>query len=303
MIRPASAVIVAFVAILGCAGSRADAAELKVLSAVGMRQVLLALAPEFERATGHTLVIAFESSGVIEPRVQAGATADVLMLPRQAINRLILSGKVDGTTATDLANAIIGVAVRTGAAKPDISTPDAFKRALLSARSIARADPAQGGSSAVHIAEIAERLGIAEEVNAKSVITYRADDPLDAPGYTVAAGRADIALHQMQELLSVPGIEVVGPLPAALQQAFLFSAAVMTGAKEREAAVALIVFCSRPPPWRSSERRECSRRRGDEPRFHPPLDGRDMAKSARGACRGRIRAADGYVRGTSPRAS
>jgi molybdate transport system substrate-binding protein len=136
------------------------------------------------------------------------------MLPRSGIDRLMKAGKVEAGSAADLANAIVGMAVRKGAPKPDISSPEAFKRALLAANSIARADPAQGGSSAVHIAKVAERLGISEEVKAKSVITFRAEDPLAAPGYTVANGRAEIALHQIQELMSVPGIEIVGPLPS-----------------------------------------------------------------------------------------
>lgn len=246
MKRRAGVAAVGTVAFLLWAGLRADADEVTVLSAVGMRQVLLVLGPQFERATGHTLAISFESSGVIVPRVEAGAGADVLMLPRSAIDRLMKAGKVEAGTATDLANAIIGVAVRTGAPKPDISTPDAFKRALLSARSIARADPAQGGSSAVHIAEMAERLGISDEVKSKSIITFRAEDPLAAPGYAVASGRAEIALHQMQELLSVPGIEVVGPLPGDLQQTFFFSAGIMAGAKARDAGMALIDFLRTP---------------------------------------------------------
>jgi molybdate transport system substrate-binding protein len=228
------------------AGIGAEGGEVKVLSAVGMRQVMRDVGPMFERATGHTLAIYYESSGVIVPRVEAGETADVLMLPRSGIDRLTKAGKVEAGTTTDLANAIVGMAVRKGAPKPDISTPDAFKRALLAAKSIARADPAQGGSSAVHIAKVAERLGISNEVKAKSVITFRAEDPLASPGYAVANGRAEIALHQMQELMSVPGIEIVGPLPSDFQQTFFFSAAIMAGAKEAEAGKALIKFLRAP---------------------------------------------------------
>lgn len=234
-------VVFLLVAVIG-----AEAAEVKVLSAVGMRQVMLDLGPKFERSTGHTLSISYESSGVIVPRVEAGETADVLMLPRSGIDRLMKAGKVEAGTEADLANAIVGVAVRKGAPKPDISSPEAFKRALLAAKSIARADPAQGGSSAVHIAKVAERLGISDEVKSKSVITFRAQDPLAAPGYTVANGRAEIALHQIQELMSVPGIEIVGPLPGDLQQTFFFSAGIMTGAKEAEAGMALIKFLRTP---------------------------------------------------------
>lgn len=234
------------VMLLLVAGIGAQAAEVKVLSAVGMRQVMLDLGPKFERATGHTLAITFDSSGVIVPRIEAGEAADVLMIPRSGIARLAKTGKVVVGSATDLASAIVGVAVRKGAPKPDISTPDAFKRTLLAAKSIARADPTQGGSSAVHIAKVVERLGIADEVKSKSVITTRPEEIADSPGNAVANGRAEIALHQMQELMSVPGIDIVGPLPRDLQETFFFSAVIVTGAKQAKAGTALIDFLRTP---------------------------------------------------------
>lgn len=227
--------------LLFAAGIGAQAAEVKVLSAVGMRQVMLDLGPKFERATGHTLAISFASSGVIVKRIEAGETTDVLMIPRSGMDRMAQTGKVIGS-ATDLASSIVGVAVRKGAPKPDVSSPEALKRTLLAAKSIARADPAKGGSSGVHIAKVAERLGIADEVKSKSVLMYAPDGPTASPGHAVAGGRAEIALHQMQELIAVPGIEIVGPLPGDLQETFFFSAAIATGAKEVEAGKALIGF-------------------------------------------------------------
>ena len=220
----------------------AQGSEVKVLSAVGMRQVMLDLGPKFERATGHTLTVTFDAFGVITKRLEAGEPVDIVIIPRAGLERLTQAGKVLPGSGFDLTRSIAGVAVRKGAPKPDISSPEAFKRTLLEANSIARPDPAMGGSSGVHIANVLERLGIADEVKSKSVIASRPGDTRAMPGYSVADGRAEIVLHQVQELMAVPGIEIVGPFPRDLQETFVFSAGVMTAAKEAEAARALINF-------------------------------------------------------------
>lgn len=228
------------------AGAMAQAAEVTVLSAVGMRQVMLDLGPKFERATGNTLTVTFDSGAVIVKRVEAGETVDVVMIPRSGLERLTRTGKVLAGSGVDLASSIAGLAVTKGAPKPDISSSEAFKRALLGAKSIARPDPALGGSSGIHIENVLERLGIANEVKSKSVIGSRPGEIRAGPGYAVADGRAEIALHQIQELMSVPGIEIVGPFPAELQETFLFSTGVTTGAKDAEAARAFIKFLLSP---------------------------------------------------------
>src|SRR5688500_14329526 len=125
--------------------------ELRVLSAVGMRQLLVELADQFERASGHRLLITFDSGAVIARRVERGEAADVLLLPHNAAQRLALARKAMAGSITELASARVSVAVRAGAPRPDISSPEAFKQALLMARTIARPDPAQGGSSGLHI--------------------------------------------------------------------------------------------------------------------------------------------------------
>jgi molybdate transport system substrate-binding protein len=227
-------------------GVMAQAAEVKVLSAVGMREVMLDQGPKFERATGHTLAMTFDASGLIVNRIEAGEAIDVVMILRAGLERLMQDGKVLAGSGIDLASSIAAVAVRQGAPKPDISSPDAFKRMLLDAKLIARPNPADGGASGVHIAKVLERLGIADEVKAKTVIFGSPGDPRAMPGYVVASGRAEIALHQLQELLAVPGIEIVGPFPKDLQGAFMFSGGVATGAKEAGAAKALINFLRTP---------------------------------------------------------
>jgi molybdate transport system substrate-binding protein len=140
----------------------------------------------------------------------------------------------------------VGVAVRKGTSKPDISTPEAFRRAMLEAKTIACPDPALGGSSGVHIAKVFEQLGISEAVKPKLVYVSTPEQAQTMPGHVVAEGKAGIALHQMQELMAVPGIEIVGPLPGDLQETFVFSAAIMTDANDVKAAKALVDFLRTP---------------------------------------------------------
>lgn len=220
--------------------------ELKVLSAIGMQQVILDLGPKFERATGLKLDVTFHSGASILKRVERGEKADVLLIPRSALDRLAETGKLVAGAPTDLAASVVGVAVRKGSAKPDIASPEAFKRAMLAAKTIACTSPETGGSSALHVAKVFERLGIANSVKLKLVLSGGGSGQTGPPGESVATGKAEIAVHQMQELLVVPGIEIVGPLPGALQETFLFSAAVVAGSKDLAGAKALIEFLATP---------------------------------------------------------
>ena len=239
-----------FIALSGCTSpSRQPSAvgtEVRVLSAVGMRPVMRDLGPKFELATGHRVKISFNAGGVIQTRLERGETADVLMINRARIEQLMRAGRVVTGSATDLATSRVGVAVRKGAPRPDISTVEAFKRLLLEARSIACPDPALGGSSGPHIAKVFEELGIAEALKPKLLIVSTPEQEQSMPGYLVAQGKAEVALHQLQELLDVPGIDIVGPLPHGLQGVFVFSAAVLTDAKEVSASKALIEFLRTP---------------------------------------------------------
>lgn len=226
----------------------AQATEVKVLSAIGMRQVMLDVGPKFERATGYKLAIAFDSTGVMAKRVASGEQVDVVLINRSAIGILEKDGKVIASSVTPIAASVAAVAVRRGAAKPDISSPEAFRRMLLSARSVARPSPSVGGSSGDHIAKVLEQLGIAEQVNSKSVIvmTGTAGQIADSPGEAVAKGKAEVALHQLQELMAVPGLEMAGPFPGELQGSFVFSAALGTNAREAAGGNALIEFLRTP---------------------------------------------------------
>ena len=221
-------------------------AGVRVLSAVGMRQVISDLGPKFERATGQRLKVSFDSGAVILKRLEGGEHADVVMLPRSGIDRLAGEGKLVAGSVTDLATSRVGVAGRRGSPRPDISTPEAFRRAMLAAEKIACPDPALGGSSGLHIAEVFERLGIAVAVRPRLVLVSTPAREATMPGQLVADGKAEVALHQMQELMAVPGVEVVGPLPGDLQGTFLFSAAVTAGARDVKAAKALVSFLRTP---------------------------------------------------------
>jgi molybdate transport system substrate-binding protein len=242
--------LVVFVVLSGCAAPSGQpspaSTEVRVLSAVGMRPVMLKLGPKFERATGHRLKISFNAGGVIQTRLEQGETADVVMINRVRIEQLAAAGKVVKGTTTDLATSRVGVAIRKGAPRPDISDPEAFKQMLLKARSIACPDPALGGSSGPHIAKMFERLGIAEAVKPKLLIVSTPEQERTMPGQLVADGKAEVALHQVQELLAVPGIDVVGPLPDDLQGVFVFSAAVLADSKAVSASKALIEFLRSP---------------------------------------------------------
>jgi len=219
-----------------------EAAEIKVLCANGMRGVIEELGPRFERATGHKLAVSFGTLGVIVDRVQKGETVDVVTLPRQGIERLVKDGKADGGSIAVLARAGIGVIVRRGAAKPDISTPEALKRSLVAAKSITYLDPAAGGTSGAHFAKVLDRLGIAAEMKSKTVLHPNAR----AAGALVANGDAEIGINLIQELIALPGIDLVGPLPADLQNTLVFAAVIMTDAKDRTAAKSLIDFLRTP---------------------------------------------------------
>ena len=216
--------------------------QVRVLSAVGMRQVLLDLGPQFERDTGCTLTIALDSAGNILERINGGEIVDLVVMPRGGLDRLVQGGHVAADSVRDLAASHVGVAVRKGAPRPNISTPEAFRRAMREARSIACPDPARGGSSGLHIAKIFAELGIAQQVRHKLVYASTPSDADAMPANLVATGRAEIALHQMQELMAVPGVEIVGPFPGTLEGTFVFSAGVHTKARDREAVAALIAY-------------------------------------------------------------
>ena len=175
-----------------------------------------------------------------QKRIGDGEAADVAILTNPGAKDLIARGKIVAGSLVDLARSAIGIAVPKGAAKPDIASAEAFKRAMLAATSIAVSKPVGGGASGAHMAKVFERLGIAEAIQAKA--KYGAGGAAGLAGLVVLRGEADIGIQQMAELMAVSGIDVVGPLPAELQSITLFAAAIPTTASHPEAGRALIDF-------------------------------------------------------------
>jgi molybdate transport system substrate-binding protein len=221
----------------------ATAAEVHVMISGGLAAAYKALVPEFERATGHKIVTAYGPSmgttvNAIPVRLDRGEPADVLIMVGYALDELTNKGKVVPGSRVDLVNSGIGVAVKSGAPKPDISTPDALKRALQAAKTVAYSDSASG----VYVStEMFPKLGIAEEMKDKT-----RKIPATPVGEIVAHGTAEIGFQQISELRPVAGIDLVGPLPDELQKITVFSAGIATVSKEPEAGKALIKFLASP---------------------------------------------------------
>lgn len=214
---------------------QARAAEITLFCTQALRTSLLDLGPRFEKATGHTLRIEVAPSGQLVKRLHAGETADVLIANASNIDALIKEGKVAGVR-TDLARAQVGLSIRAGAPKPDISTPEAVKQALLNAKAVAYS---AGGLSGNAFESVLRKLGIEEQVKAKA----KHGSPA---GAIVARGEADIAVQQISELIAVAGTELVGPLPAELDQVTQFSMGILAGAKEPAVAKSLLDFLRTP---------------------------------------------------------
>ena len=221
----------------------ATAAEVRVMISGGLTAAYKALVPEFERATGHKVLTAYGPSmgtttNAIPVRLDRGEAADVLIMVGYALEDLARKGKVIAGTSVDLVKSPIAVAVKSGTPKPDISTPEALKRALLAVKTIAYSDSASG----VYVStEMFAKLGIADEMKDKA-----RKIPATPVGEIVAHGEAEIGFQQMSELKPVEGIEIVGPLPDALQKITIFSAGIASSSKEPEAGKALIKFLASP---------------------------------------------------------
>jgi molybdate transport system substrate-binding protein len=217
---------------------RAEAADIKVISGGAFKQVLNALAAQYEKESGDTLDITYQTVGQHLKAIKSGEeTFDVAVLTPEAIDGLTKDGKVVAGSRADLAKTGVGVVVRKGTPLPDISTVDAFKRTLLAAKSVAYIDPAAGGSSGIYVGKLLERLGIAKEVNAKAKLIQGG-----AVADHVVDGEAEIGIHQISEILAVKDAVLVGPLPAEIQNFTVYSAGVGTAAKDGALADALVKY-------------------------------------------------------------
>lgn len=224
----------------------AKSADIHVLCAGAMHRIMDELVPAFERISGKKVAIGFASSGGVKNRVLDGESVDVVITTRAAIDDLAASMKIASDGIKAIAHSPIGIAIRAGAAKPDIGSIEAFKRTLLQARSIAYADPSTGSPSANHFVKVLNRLGMTAALKPKTKLIGAAAGSVVVVCDAVARGEADIGIQQTSEILGVSGVELAGPLPTELQHLTTFSAAVGAQAKDPEASHSLVDFLISP---------------------------------------------------------
>ena len=215
----------------------ADAAEIRVMCATPVEEVMKELGQQFERTTDHKLVVQYDVAPVLKRRIDAGETFDVAILLPALIDDLIKQGKIAAGTRAVIARSGLGVGVREGAPKPDVSSVDALKQGLRNAKSIAYS---KEGASGVAFLSLIDRLGITEEIRSKLKPT-----PAEMFAYVVPRGEADMIVVPISSIM-VPGMQLAGPVPGNLQTYFLFTGGISASAKESEAAKALITFLTAP---------------------------------------------------------
>jgi molybdate transport system substrate-binding protein len=238
-------------AVLAVAAQAAHAAEIHVMSSNALKSVLQELAPQFEKATGHKVTTSFAPAADLKGRIDKGEAFDVAILTAPLIDELVKHSRVAAGTRSDLAKSLVGVAVRKGAPRPDLSSPEAFKQALLAAKSIAYVGT---GASGAGLRGVFEKLGIAQEMKAKTKLLSGVS-AADA----VAKGEAELGFTQVSEILPVAGAELAGPLPAGLEVVTVFTMAGASSARQPEAALAFLRFL------RGAEAAKVIRAKGMEP--------------------------------------
>ena len=242
--------VVVLVGMLGLLAGPVQAAEITVLGGMGVVSGLHDLAPAFEKMTGHKVIVRFVQTADINQKINSGAPADIAALQPQQVDAFIKDGKMVVRTKTNFVQAGVGVAVKRGARRPDISTVEAFKTAMLKAKSIGYS---RGGSGLIS-AQVMEKLGIADQLKAKTKFI----DGIPV-AEVVAKGEVEIGLQQINVILPVKGADYIGPLPKELQETVKFSAGVLTTSKQPEVAKAFLRFIA------SAEAAPLLRKSGMEP--------------------------------------
>lgn len=215
-----------------------NAVEIRVLSTHAVYEVLGELGPQFERTSGRRLSFSYDPANAIKRQIEGGAAFDVAIVTKPVIGELTGQGKIIPETCVDLGRSGLGVSVRAGAPKPDISTVEAFTRALLAAKSLVRS---RDGTSGAYFEQLLDRLAIAEAMRGKIVL-----GPSGRVAVLVAKGEVEMAVQQISELLPVAGTQFVGPFPQDVQLYTMFSAGVATAAQDRNAAQAFVDFIAAP---------------------------------------------------------
>jgi molybdate transport system substrate-binding protein len=219
--------------------SAATAAEIMVYAPGGVRSALVAAATSFERATGDRVNFAFGTGGGIQKQVAGGAVADITVLPSAAVNDLEQKGLTARDSRVAVGSVGVGIGIKGGASRPKIGTPEEFRESLLAAKSITYADPARGGTSGTYFATVVlPRLGIAEQLQSKTVLTAVGEDAVQR----VANGDSEMVIVQASEITAIPGAELLGPLPKDLQNDIPYSAVVLKASKSPDVARAFVKY-------------------------------------------------------------
>jgi molybdate transport system substrate-binding protein len=224
---------------LGATLTAASADDLKVLTTGAMKPVLLEVIPGFQQDSKQTVSLDNDTAGALVKRIQGGAAFDVVVLTPAGLDELAKAGKV--SPGIDLARVGIGVMVKAGEPRPDISTVEALKRTLLAAKSVAYIDPASGGSSGIYLARLWERLGIADALKPKAKLKQGG-----LVADLIVSGEAEIGFQQASEIIASPGVTLIGQLPDEIQNYTVYSGAIGTSAQSPAGAAAFIAWLRRP---------------------------------------------------------
>jgi molybdate transport system substrate-binding protein len=226
--------------------SPADAGEISVLSTIAVKSVMDDLIPRFERESGHRIAIQYGTTAVLKRQIDAGENFDVaIFTPPELIEEMIKQGKIAADTRADFARTSVGVAVRAGTPRPDISSVEAFQNALLAAKSIGYTDPARGGTSGIYLRSLIDRLGIAGQVDPKTKLSAGIPPLVEA----IAKGDVEIGVLQISEIVPDPRLELVGPLPKGLEKSTVITMGLRTDSKDAAAGKSLIRFLASPTVW------------------------------------------------------
>ena len=226
----------------GLVATPAMAADVVVFCPGAVQSVVRELVKSYEQKTGNTVRFEFGTAGAVAKRVAEGAQGDVVLATNSGLAKLATQGKVDGASIRDLGSMGVGVAVKAGAAKPDIHDVESFKKSMLAAKSIMYANPAKGGQSGIHIAKVFAEIGLDKQIASKVQLRDRGPDGLKE----VAKGEIEIGLGQISEILANKDVVLVGPFPPAIQGAVTFSGAVHAGSTNKKAAEELIQLLVTP---------------------------------------------------------
>jgi molybdate transport system substrate-binding protein len=222
--------------------TQAKAADLKLFVGGAMAEPIRKLSADFGRGAGHQIVFTTDTTGALQNRLHAGEKADVIVATASGIDALAKENRIVPGTRVDLARGLVGVAMRAGARAPDLSSEEAFKKAMLAAKSISYVDPKAGGTSGTYLAGLFEKMGIAEEIRKKTVLRNQGLEVADA----VAKGEAELGMTFVSELIPNKGIRIAGTLPDAIQLATVYAAAILTVTSSPDAARAFVESLKTP---------------------------------------------------------